>query len=349
METFSGNWTGAVVVISAEQIYKSEYHLIAKESQHLRLDDPSKERDIILDTRGLYVPKEGDVIELYIYARKIRRGIIEIVEHEQAGLRINGIINFQDSDEKIEKDHEMFSGKWWEKDTLTKVTKYEDGDYEMGFGGGGFILSAKHSVEPKVGDVIELYGNGIGRPIDGVRINGNIVFQNSDRQTENDRLEWLAKNVKEKRQKFEDNKTEMDKTYEGLIPEFKARIDRFRAKNRQFRMDGEAYELFVCTEAMKLLKAFKTTEELNKFYDMDSKAQKKAVPDMDFGSHSGNTFGTAVTLARMFIQAPKMTKFMHGALAALTGCEKYGCHPLTSEESKELDALVKEYGLKKTP
>lgn len=239
-----------------------------------------------------------------------------------------------------------FSGKWWDRNVLTTVNKDADGTwYSLGFKGGCFGMLTKWGVEPKVGDVVELYGDGMGRPIEGVRINGKIVFQYSDEQIEINRQEWLKKNEEEKQKKFEDHKVEMDKAYDGLIPEFKARIDRFRAKNPKFRIDMEAYEVFVCEEAMKLIKAFKTVESLQEFCDLDLAAQKKMAPDMDFGNHSGNTFGAAVSLARMYIQAPKLTKYMHGSMAGLMGCEGYGCHPLTKEESVEADALVKEYGL----
>ena len=93
-----------------------------------------------------------------------------------------------------------FSGKWWDRNVLTTVNKDADGTwYSLGFKGGCFGMLTKWGVEPKVGDVVELYGDGMGRPIEGVRINGKIVFQYSDEQIEINRQEWLKKNEEEKK------------------------------------------------------------------------------------------------------------------------------------------------------
>lgn len=238
-----------------------------------------------------------------------------------------------------------FSGSWWEKGTIEKVDTDKDGDHLISAGVGCFCLSGKHGVTPKVGDTVELYGDGFGRPIEGVRINGQTVFQNSDEQIEINRKEWIRKNQEEKQRKFDENKAELDKSYEALPPEFRARIDRFRAKNAGFRVNMEGYEMFVCGEAVKMAQALKTVEELKAFHDMSVDDQKLKVPGLDYSNHSGNTFGAACMLAKAYLEVPKLVKYMHGALAPLTGCEEYGCHPLTVEEKAEIEVLSKEYNL----
>lgn len=238
-----------------------------------------------------------------------------------------------------------FTGQWWGREKISKVTK--EGDwYEVGSGNGVFALEAKYGVEPKVGDIVELYSDtGPWRPIEGVKINDAIVFQNSDEQIEANHQEWIKKNAEEKKQKFEQHKAELDKTYESLPPEFRARIDRFRAKREGFRVSHEAYEMFCCEDAVKMANTLKTVEKLREYRDAKNEDQKKMVPDVDYVNHSGNTFGAACLLADLYLKAPKMVKYFHGSLATLTGCEEYGCHPMTKEEEDDVNSLVAEYKL----
>jgi hypothetical protein len=256
---------------------------------------------------------------------------------------------------------ETFSGEWWEKETITSVEKQDDW-YIIGIKGSGFGLKVSHGVEPKVGDTVELYGEGFGRPIDGVRINGNVVFQNSDEQI---KINWdneKKKSAEEKQKKFDENKAELDKTYDALPPEFKVRLDRLRAKRPGFRVDHEAYELFVCKDAVKIAVALRVmyptgdalfgnekdkffNDVLKKFYDLKTEEQKQAISDLDYENHSMNTFGAACKMAHLYIIAPKMVKYLHGSMATLTGCDGFGCHPLTDEEEVEMNSFVKEYSL----
>jgi hypothetical protein len=203
--------------------------------------------------------------------------------------------------------------------TIYSVSEGDDAFSVRAENGTGFIIEKKLVNEcPKVGDKVSLYLVN-GSIIRGMSLNGVLLFYKSDLQLEQERQEWLTNYKKEKQEKFEENKYQMDSDYESLPPVFKQRIDRFRKHNPDFRVDYEAYELFCCKEAVKIADACKTTENIEEF----KKGLTGLVPNLDKG-HSGNTFDMACGLARLYIESPEFVTSAMGSLAPLVGSKEYG-------------------------
>lgn len=205
------------------------------------------------------------------------------------------------------------------QETISKVVECEDIFCISTDQSTGFNLEKKYvTIGPKIGDKVLLYLVG-GSTIRGVRINDTLLFYKSDQQLEEERQEWLDKNAKEKQARFEKNKNQMDLDYESLPTVFKQRIDRFRMNNPEFRVEYEAYELFCCTEAVKIANACKTAENVGKF----KKGESKLVPDLS-NDHSGNTFDCACGLARIYLESPDRVVKAMGAMVPLVGSRDYG-------------------------
>jgi hypothetical protein len=102
-----------------------------------------------------------------------------------------------------------------------------------------------------------------------------------------------------------------------------------RTRNPNWRRDYESYELFVCEQAASLAALPKDgliRDWYERFRVLPYKAQKVEWPGLDDG-HSGNTFGAAVQLAyRLDTNDRRAIVQGHGAMVALVGCAKYGCH-----------------------
>ena len=96
------------------------------------------------------------------------------------------------------------------------------------------------------------------------------------------------------------------------------------------------YELFCCEEAIKIATALGTEDKVRVFGRLEHEEQKKMVPGLDYGEHSGNTFGTSVQLALFYVSRPEMLYKVHGALCPLVGCNTYGCWSTTSEAHVEV-------------
>lgn len=192
-----------------------------------------------------------------------------------------------------------------------------------------FYVSKEHGVEPKIGQVARFYGGGIGRPVRGLDLNGQEVFYRTPEQ----QAELHAQSVREHEAKdkveFEQNKVELDAQYQALPEVFQRRIDKFRTNNPDFRWKFEAYEMLVCTQAVMIAEALKTSTAIQSWKDMDFKKQKRLVPDLSNG-HSGNTFDAACFLAMLYLEQPEGVVEQHGAMAPLVGSKEYGCVPRTS-------------------
>ena len=195
------------------------------------------------------------------------------------------------------------------------VTALDDGSgYDTRFeGGSGIILKG---AEPKVGDTVTLYGR-FGFPVYGWALNGRVVEYKTPWERFADRMAMLAGFDRKDRERFAEQKPELDAKYEALPAPLKARIDRFRAQNADFRLK-EAYEMAAVGDAPKIARALAAKHEwpldenlevtdagppstviekaIQEFYDLTYEEQKRLVPDLDEG-HSGNTFGGAVQLA----------------------------------------------------
>jgi hypothetical protein len=195
----------------------------------------------------------------------------------------------------------------FEDSTIKSVRQYEDG------GGWSFTKSDGWSfgvpkdspVVPTVGMSVRLYGKGVGYSVRGLFLDGNKVFYKTIAEQELKHQKWVEKYDNDKREDFEKNKSKMDQDYDSLPDNFKKRIDRFRDKDPNFRVDSESYEVFCCKEAIKIAEALKTPERIKEFRDATTwEAQKEMVPTIDDG-HSGNTFGGACNLALWHVTDPE--------------------------------------------
>jgi hypothetical protein len=178
---------------------------------------------------------------------------------------------------------------------------------------------------PKPGDVVRRYGRGIGFSVRGLFLNGKKVRYQTAAEMEAEHKRENEERHAKKCREFEEQKAERDRRYEALPEIFRKRIDKFRRNNPNFRVEYEPYELFCCEEAVKIAAALKTPEEIDRFYKLPWEEQRALVP-IDEG-HSGNTFGCACMLAKLYLTRPEYVEQMHGALAPLVGSQEYGCVP----------------------
>ena len=186
---------------------------------------------------------------------------------------------------------------------ITEVIEYED-SYQISVSSCCFNLNKKYNAVPKVGDLCKVY-TVKGSTVRGVDLNNIPVFYKSDEQLEQEHLEWCANYKSEKQERFDKNKDQMDADYEALPAVFKTRIDRFRDKDPEFRVDSEGYEVFCCKEAVKIAAACYTAEKVTEFYNMKWEDQKLFLPELDDG-HSGNTFGGACQMARIYLEGGEL-------------------------------------------
>lgn len=231
---------------------------------------------------------------------------------------------------------QMKADDLYDEGTITEAT-LGDGSWSISWrehaansGSWGCGCPAKDGLEIKAGDTIRIYGKGFGFEYHGIDINGEEVFWRTPWERFVKRVGWLAKHDREQRERFEKEKSELDGTYDGLSPAMKARIDRFRAAEPDFRVKGESYEIFACSQAevfaARALQAATLREgqhEIDKWFADGSfereqprqaerpvtdltpavkwllwwsklpyDRQKELMPGMDSG-HSGNTFGAS--------------------------------------------------------
>ena len=190
----------------------------------------------------------------------------------------------------------------------------------------GWSFSFTHKdIVPKVGDTVRFYGKGTGYTVRGLFVNGHEVFYRTEEQQDAlHKKECAAAEVKRKME-FQNNRKKYEARIAALPVQFRIRIAGFQQRNPKFNFDHLPYELFVCEQAVAIADALKTEKEIARFHKLDFPEQKKLVPALDDG-HSGNTFGSACTLAALFIDKPDLLPHMHGALCPLVGCKDYGCY-----------------------
>lgn len=214
--------------------------------------------------------------------------------------------------------------KDFEQHTITNVEENPK-TYSLGFGGMGFGIP-KLGVVPRVGDQVKLYGDGFGLPVRGVVINDQLVYYRTSLEQKGYQKLQSNKYRLEKQIKFYEQRVQLDRDYAALPVLFQQRIDRFRRNNPEFRAQHEAYELFVCQEALKIAEALKSPQAVEEFKQAKDDQQKQLVPNLD-GNHSGNTLGCATFLTGLFLTTPELVIQAHGALCQVVGCESYGCKP----------------------
>jgi hypothetical protein len=133
---------------------------------------------------------------------------------------------------------------------------------------------------------------------------------------------------------------DLDLAHIGLPVAFQRRIDRFRAANPTFR-DFERYEMNCCTQALLIAETLGSEDAVERFFQTPSWQEQKAmVPGLDSG-HSGHSFAVSCRLAATYLRAPYMVEHEHGALAALVGCDAYGCrHPSAQQGTRSAEQMA---------
>lgn len=247
----------------------------------------------------------------------------------------------------------MIDDTEYETVRFKSVTERDDGYEVLRDDGWSFYLAkqyddAPHGVVPKAGDIARFYGRGIGSSVRGVTVwdgaEWRTVYYRTE-QEERDKFaaEQLVRDT-EREHAFENGgRAALDAQYETLPDVFKQRIDRFRANNPDFRVEYEGYEMFCCTEAVKLATYLATPERMAHYTSLatqetfssdnarwhreweEQKAIDKAAGISD--GHSGNTHGAAVALASWYLNRPEIVPQMHGALSPLVGSKEYGDVP----------------------
>lgn len=137
----------------------------------------------------------------------------------------------------------------YEEGVLTEAKLSEDGKtWSLTWDSRGCGCPARDGIEVKVGDTLRIYSSG-GSEFHGIDINGVEMFWHTPWERLAERVRWLAQHDREQRERFVKEKARLDTTYEGLSQPMKARIDRFRAEEPDFRIKSEAYEIFACSQA----------------------------------------------------------------------------------------------------
>jgi len=217
---------------------------------------------------------------------------------------------------------------------LSNVSDYDQDYLELTCELGCMCCPKIKGFIPLPGMTVRFYGKGYGHTVRGIDIDGHISFYRTPEQAEEDHRKMCERYDLESRQAFKKQKKQLDKDYDGLPDFFQKRIDKFRRNNPDFRYKYESYEMFCCKEAVKIADTLKTQEVLERWAKLDWAEQKQMV-DIDDG-HSGNTFGCAVYLARLYLsEYPENVIELHGAMAPLVGSEEYGCVPKKQSQDEE--------------
>lgn len=188
---------------------------------------------------------------------------------------------------------------------------------------GWSIFVQKYDGIPKIGDIIRLYGKGIGYTVRGIVIDGVVVRYDTEAFAEQKRLE--DNKAQEEKQKLDylEKKDEYSKRIATLPKPFQEKIEGHMRRRDDFSWKNLSYELFVCEEAVKIVKHFGNAEEIRAYSKLGHKEQEKILA-LDEG-HSGNTFGAAVSHAVIYKLDVDWVSRAHAAIHVIVGCEEAGC------------------------
>lgn len=206
----------------------------------------------------------------------------------------------------------------YESATLTYVESNDDG-WSIGFGGWGlFVPNDQCAVSPKVGEKVELYGRGVGYSVRGIVIGGRVYRYLTEEQEQRRHHDEVKASKRERREKLAAERADRDRRIAALPPEFRTRLERFHAVGGdEWRAEFEPYELFVCEEAVKIVKSGKAGTTV------DTEVLREVLGET-YDEHSGNTMASAVGLARAAFKGVDLAR-VHGALCSLVGCADYKC------------------------
>lgn len=209
---------------------------------------------------------------------------------------------------------------------IESVEESEDEGTNVKFDDGWFFHLPPHpSYKPQVGDLMRLYGDGIGYPIRGAVVNGRIFFYHTQDEWEAKQKEQRAARKQRERTEYISKRASFDERIAKLPQEFQDRIHAFRAYNDEWGQNFEAYELMVCEDAAYVAEQLCLPERVVTVAKLGWEDQKEYIPDVSDG-HSGNSFGAMMRLAWLYLTDASLIPQEHGALCPLTGCEEYGCY-----------------------
>ena len=160
----------------------------------------------------------------------------------------------------------------------------------------GWCLGVPDDVAVKAGDAARLYGEGLGRPVRGLVVNGKALWYRTEAEEEQRHKEWVENYRREQREGFERDRAKREATYAALPEVLQKRIDMLREKSPDTRHEWEPYELFCCEQAARIAEACPTVEAIERFRNLNWQEQYAMVRGLSH-DHSGNTFGGACALA----------------------------------------------------
>ena len=211
----------------------------------------------------------------------------------------------------------------YELTSLEDFTKLPDG-YELKLEDGCFLMPG-HTVTPKVGDEVRLYGKGAGYQVRGLSVGGELVFYRTEEEQDLENERSMRRQDEEALERYKANLVRTEQRIGRLPSVFQERIMAFRANDNDWAHKYEGYELGTCELAVALSKTLKTVESLQEFRDLPHEEQERLVPAISEG-HSGNTMGCAMGLAYTYLTKKQNIPLMHGAMCPLVGCKAYGCY-----------------------
>lgn len=199
--------------------------------------------------------------------------------------------------ETIEEEH---TAGLYEDYVIKSADPMGDGRYGIRTTDGmGFSTRDCGDLVPKEGDIIRVYG-GYGYPIHGLALNGQLLFWLTPAEQRKEHREFCANLRREREERFECQKEQLDRDFDSLPELLKRRISGFRLKDPNFRVEGESYEMFCCTQAALMAEWAKQFDdpvaELRDWTKRPWEEQLATMPGFSEG-HSNNTFGASVSLA----------------------------------------------------
>lgn len=235
---------------------------------------------------------------------------------------------------------EQINDTKYEDTTIASVEPESDGWGITRDDGWSFYVPNKYGVEPKVGERVRFYGDGIGRPVRGLAIDGRVLYYRTEDEERAKFEREMAEMDAKRRQDFEENRAEHDARIAALPLAFQRRLAKFQQTDPDWRWRHEGYELFTCEQAVLIAETLKSPEAVVEFQKADWADQQALVPGLSDG-HSGNTFGMACRLAVWYLQRPALVILEHGTLTLLEGCERFGCpHPVPADLLDGFDVPV---------
>jgi hypothetical protein len=209
------------------------------------------------------------------------------------------------------------------------ITKVEESDkwFTVSAKGSGFGLEKHLDQTPQVGQTATLYLFQ-GSRIQGIDLDGEPLFYKTNADLEVERQAATKKRDEEKAVR----KVEFFKSYNDPNSDFNQRLNRLPKVFQQrfkkfFRLGDEfwsvaGYELAACETALKIAYACKSWQGIRRFHEMSWDEQKALIPTMDDGL-SGNQFGWACVVAKVYLRNSKLVRKVRGAMSPLAGSKPY--------------------------